>query len=233
MKPAIGITVSIENERKDFLYREYSDAIVQAGGVPFLLPIVENTEIIGEMARRIDGLLLTGGGDVNPMFFGEEPMPGLGGVTPQRDIMELDLIKIFFDQKKPIFGICRGCQILNVFMGGDLYQDLKTQKESVLQHIQDAPRSHPSHSIRIKPDSTLYKITQKTIIRVNSFHHQAARSVVEPLHVSATAYDGVIEAIEGGDEDHFIMGVQWHPERMVCGCEDSRNIFSYFVQQCG
>lgn len=232
MKPTIGITISLENERKYFVYKEYSDAIVQAGGIPYLFPFTRDREIIEGMARKLDGLLLTGGGDINPLFYGEDPIPELGEVTPERDEMELDLVRVCRDEKKPIFGICRGCQMLNVSMGGDLYQDLLAQKGSVLQHMQDAPRNHPSHSIRIKPDSILYNITQKTIIRVNSFHHQAARSVVSPLYVSATANDGVIEAIEGGEENHFVLGVQWHPERMFQVCEDAKKLFAYFVMRC-
>ncbi|MGA9173295.1 MAG: gamma-glutamyl-gamma-aminobutyrate hydrolase family protein, partial [Thermoactinomyces sp.] len=201
MKPVIGITMSLEQNQKQFLSREYSDAIIAAGGVPFLLPYTVDDELIMEMSERFDGLLLSGGGDIDPTLFDEEPHPGLGEIVPDRDEMEIALIEQFNAKNKPILGICRGCQILNIAMGGDMYQDLPGQKQAVLQHAQRAPRSHASHTIQIAEDSLIYSIFEKSLIKVNSFHHQAVRKVVPPLKVTAVASDGVIEAFESIQHD--------------------------------
>jgi putative glutamine amidotransferase len=232
MLPTIGLAMSISDEDTCYLFQDYVDAVVQAGGVPLLLPITKDKKIIREFVEKIDGLLLTGGGDIDPKYFQEEPVYELGEVTPERDYMELEMIRTCLQDGKPIFGICRGCQILNVFFGGDLYQDLRSQRKAGVQHTQNSSRYHPTHSIAIKSDSILYKITKKTKIRVNSFHHQAARKVVFPLKVSARASDNVIEALEGEYNRTFILGVQWHPERMVRTSRDARNIMKYFILQC-
>ncbi|SEN06684.1 gamma-glutamyl-gamma-aminobutyrate hydrolase family protein [Lihuaxuella thermophila] len=229
--PKVGITMSTE-QKKLFVNRDYSDAIIQAGGIPFLLPYTEDPAIIGEMAAGCDGLLLSGGGDIDPAFFGEEPVPGLGDIVPERDQMEILLIREFMKQKKPILGICRGCQILNVALGGDMYQDLTSQKTPLLQHSQKAPRNHASHTIEIKEGSLLKSIVGKSSARVNSYHHQAVRVMASSLTASAWARDGVIEAIEGKN-DPFVLGVQWHPESMMLSHADAQKLFRAFVEACG
>ncbi|MBA4543946.1 MULTISPECIES: gamma-glutamyl-gamma-aminobutyrate hydrolase family protein [Thermoactinomyces] len=231
MKPVIGITMSLEQSKKQFLSQEYSDVIIAAGGIPFLLPYTVDDELIAEMSRLVDGLLLTGGGDIDPTLFDEEPHPGLGEIVPDRDEMEIALIEQFNAQRKPILGICRGCQILNIAMGGDMYQDLPGQKKAVLQHQQKAPRSHASHTIQIAEDSLLYSIFAKSLIKVNSFHHQAVRKVVSPLKVTAVASDGVIEAFESIAHE-FVVGVQWHPESMVAKDDHAKRLFRAFVAAC-
>jgi putative glutamine amidotransferase len=229
--PRIGITMSLEQEGKQFVMRDYTDAIMEAGGIPFLLPYTVNERVIAQMSRDLDGLLLTGGGDIDPTLFDEEPHPGLREIVPDRDEMEIALIEHFMAQNKPIFGICRGCQILNIALGGDMYQDLATQKEEVIQHSQQAPRNHASHTVHISEGSLLHRIFNKNAAKVNSFHHQAIRSVAPVLRVSALARDGVIEAIES--QSHaFVLGVQWHPECMVKTDADSRQMFRAFVEAC-
>lgn len=230
MTPRVGITMSTE-QGKLFVNREYCDAIIQAGGIPFLLPYTEEPAIIGEMAASCDGLLLSGGGDIDPTLFGEEPIPGLGEIVPVRDEMEILLIREFMKQNKPILGICRGCQILNIALGGDMYQDLTSQKTPLLQHSQKAPRSHASHTIEIKDGSLLKSIVGKSSTKVNSYHHQAVRVTASSLVASAWTSDGVIEAIEGKNHP-FVLGVQWHPESMASSQTDAQKLFRAFVDAC-
>jgi putative glutamine amidotransferase len=231
MLPIIGITMSLEGDSKLFVKKEYSNAIIMAGGIPFLLPLTQKVHIINKMVQKLDGLLLTGGEDIDPTLFGEEPIDGLGEIIPERDQMEINLIHNVIEQKKPILGICRGCQILNVALGGDMYQDIKSQKKPVLQHFQRAPKSHASHSIHIHSSSLLFDIIQKMNIKVNSYHHQAIRNTASQLIPSAFSQDGIIEAVEG-TAPNFILGVQWHPECMVKVSKEALNIFRYFINKC-
>ncbi|MFC7442261.1 gamma-glutamyl-gamma-aminobutyrate hydrolase family protein [Laceyella putida] len=231
MKPIIGMTMSRENEKEQILGKGYSDAIIEAGGVPLLIPYTTEDEVIIEMSRALDGLLLSGGGDIDPTLFDEEPLPGLGRIDPDRDEMEIALIEHFISQDKPILGICRGCQILNIALGGGMYQDLPSQKQNLLQHTQRAPRHHASHTITIEENTILHQIYRKTVTKVNSFHHQAVREVLPPLRVSAMARDGVIEAFES-ESHRFVVAVQWHPEEMVKTDSDTPRLFAAFVEAC-
>jgi putative glutamine amidotransferase len=189
-------------------------------------------EALREMAERMDGLLLTGGGDIDPTLFGEEPLPGLGSITPERDTLEIALIGHMLKANKPIFAICRGCQILNIAAGGDMYQDLYTQRDNLLQHTQHAPRSHTSHTLEVVEDSLLHRISGEVSFKVNSFHHQAVRNLAPGFVVSAAAKDGVIEAFESRNHT-FVLGVQWHPEFMAEKDEVSQRLFNTFVAACG
>jgi putative glutamine amidotransferase len=231
MNPIIGITMSREHEQQQILSRAYSDAVIQAGGVPLLIPYTTSDSVIKEMSRVLDGLLLSGGGDIDPTLFDEEPLPGLGRIDPDRDEMEIALIEQFISQDKPILGICRGCQILNVALGGGMFQDLPSQKSDLLQHAQQAPRYHASHTIHIEEGTLLHQIYCKSVAKVNSFHHQAVREVLAPLRVSAVSRDGVVEAFES-EQHRFVLAVQWHPEEMVHIDSDAANLFSAFVEAC-
>ncbi|QZT33498.1 gamma-glutamyl-gamma-aminobutyrate hydrolase family protein [Caldalkalibacillus thermarum TA2.A1] len=230
MSVKIGISTGLEGERKITLSQDNVDAVVQAGGLPFLLPNLWDASCIPEMARELDGLLLTGGGDIDPTLFGEEPHPKLGTITPRRDFFEYHLIRLFLEQNKPVLAICRGCQILNVAAGGDMYQDIGAQhKQKILQHTQLAPRAHASHYVQIEQNSLLFSIIGKERIKVNSFHHQAIRRPAPGFEVSGWASDGVIEAFESKCH-RFILGIQWHPECMaVQGVQDALKLFRAFV----
>jgi putative glutamine amidotransferase len=231
MNPIIGITASLENETM-MVHRNNTESIFLAGGIPFALPYTVDMEAIRDIAERIDGLLLTGGGDIDPTLFGEEPLPGLGSITPERDILEIALIRHMLDADKPIFGICRGCQILNIAAGGDMYQDLYTQRDNLLQHTQRAPRNHASHTLQVVENSLLHKVAGEASFKVNSFHHQAIRGLAPGYVLSATAKDGVIEAFES-QRHRFVLGVQWHPEYMAETDPISQRLFEAFVAVCG
>lgn len=227
--PVIGVTPSRDERGTLSVGREYLEAVLKAGGLPLIIPYMENAEAIRQVAGRIDGLLLTGGGDIDPTWFGEEPIPGLGWIDPERDHLEVVLIRRIMEESKPILAICRGCQILNVAAGGDMFQDLYHQREGLLQHMQKAPRSHLSHSVEVAKNSLLYRIAGNAAMKVNSFHHQAVRKVAPGFVASATAKDGVIEAVES-TRHPFVLGVQWHPEHLVEVDVISRRLFEAFVQ---
>lgn len=211
--------------------RDYSEAILGGGGLPLMLPPTNDESIIRQLVTQLDGLLLTGGKDIDPSLFGEEPLPGLGVIEPERDQMEILLSQEMIRKKKPILAICRGCQLLSVTLGGSMYQDLPSQRENLLQHAQRAPRNHPSHGIDILEGSLLHRITGQRKIRVNSFHHQAVRQVSLDCQVCATSSDGVIEAYEG-KKSPFLLALQWHPEGMVKEDPISEVIFAAFIQAC-
>ncbi|MDS1029209.1 gamma-glutamyl-gamma-aminobutyrate hydrolase family protein [Bacillota bacterium LX-D] len=213
MLPLIGITCSTELDRFT-VTQYYSQGVEKAGGLPILLPVTEKTHRISFYADLLQGLILTGGGDVDPVYMGQEPEPGMGQITPERDNFELLLTKYFLDQGKPILAICRGMQVLNIIGGGTIWQDLNSQCPKSLKHSQEAPKWYPTHEIHILAHTKLSSIfTGLAKTRVNSFHHQAVQNLGEEFMVSALAQDGIIEAIESKTAN-FQMGVQWHPECM-------------------
>lgn len=231
-KPIIGITSHVELDYKHTLSNDYIQAVIQAGGIPVILPIGID-EDVSQLVGKIDGLLLTGGGDIDPTLFGEEPHPKLGTISPGRDQLEPALIKEILTADKPILAICRGVQILNIAIGGDMYQDIYSQHENqLIQHSQKAMRSHLAHFVKAREGSLLASVVGTTEFKVNTYHHQAVRHVPYPFDVSGVASDGIIEAIESTGHS-FVLGVQWHPECLaVNGDEIAKRIFTRFVESC-
>ncbi|MFX3675133.1 MAG: gamma-glutamyl-gamma-aminobutyrate hydrolase family protein [Paenisporosarcina sp.] len=231
MKPIIGISSNL-NERVLSLSSDYVEAITKSGGVPIVIPNYQEEEEALKIVQLIDGLLLTGGGDIDPTLFGEEPQSGLGSISPERDASEITLTQKMLNLNKPILGICRGSQVLNIANGGDMYQDIYTQTENknLLQHTQHAPRSHGSHYVQVYEGTKLSEIIHLEKFKVNSFHHQAVREIPQDFQVSAISSDGMIEAIESKSH-HFVMGVQWHPESMK-NDSVSLAIFKAFILAC-
>ncbi|WP_211654659.1 gamma-glutamyl-gamma-aminobutyrate hydrolase family protein [Planococcus alpniumensis] len=231
-KPVIGITARVEEDQMYSLDPVYANAILQAGGLPLIVPIVDE-EDIPLLCERLDGLIVTGGGDINPNIYGEEPHVRLGAVYPGSDKYEAELILNFLKLDKPFIGMCRGMQMFNVAFGGTVYQDLEAQYEGTLyQHKQMAMRTHRTHSVKLEEDSLLYEIMKEKEFHVNSFHHQGVKDVAKDLEVAARAADGLVEALQSPNHQ-FAMGIQWHPEEFALqGDEASRNIFSYFVKEC-
>ncbi len=216
---------------EQYLNRAYVWAVEQAGGVPIMLPVTREPDIISRYLGLVDGLLLSGGVDVAPACFGEEAHPQLGPVDDDRDTTELPLIRDAVAQDMPIFAICRGIQSLNVALGGTLYQDIPAQAPSEIHHQQSdigVPRSQTSHSIRILPDNRLRSIVGQEEIRTNSFHHQSLKRVAEGLVVTAHAPDGIIEAAES-QTHRYIVAVQWHPEETAPNDLPSRQLFASFL----
>lgn len=220
-RPLIGISANTADIDLT-LRRVYCDQIVRAGGVPMVLPPVDDAEVLINMLEGIDGLVLTGGADYNPLWYGEQPEKELHTINSTRDLPELLLTRLAFNRQIPILGICRGVQTMAIALGGNLVQDLKTP----LKHSQDAPRSEATHSVTITEGSTLYGLYgQETF--VNSFHHQAVKDCGSHLYVVATAPDGVIEAVES-TEQKALMGVQWHPEWMG---DEGLKLFEWLTQR--
>jgi len=208
MKPVIGITCDISGESGQLtLRRQYLDAVIQAGGIPVVLPPMQEIGLVSGCFSICQGFLLSGGGDLDPGYWGELPSPALGHISPVRDHFEIVLTRMALASGRPILGICRGIQVLNVAAGGTLFQDLQTG----MSHQQNAPRNHLFHDIFIEKHSTLGRICPTCRMRVNSFHHQAVKQLAPGFIATALSPDGVIEAIEL-DSGGFVMGVQWHPE---------------------
>lgn len=233
IKPLIGVT-SASKERKEVVSTNYINAITRSGGLPVILPNIEtNEEAIAALVYTFSGFLVTGGEDVDPTLYGEEPHPELGNVSPRRDAFELALIKEVTRQDKPILAICRGSQILNVAMGGDLYQDVYAQKQetTLLQHRQRSPLSHPTHYVQTEENTLLHQLVGKKRFKVNSNHHQTVRKVAPSFIISAMASDGLIEAVES-TRHTFVLGVQWHPEAMIHEDILSQRLFHAFIKRC-
>ena len=235
MKPVIGITTDLETNDRRVLNNTYVNAVIRAGGLPIILPVGIEKDA-KRFAAMLDGLLLTGGEDIDPMIYDEEPHVDLGKVDPTRDTVELHLMKEFLALNKPILGICRGIQMINVALGGNMYQDIygqKTQKTGILlQHAQKAPTSHSSHFVQVEKGSLLESIAKMPEIKVNSYHHQAVKKVPKPLQVSGVASDGIIEAIES-TAHAFVLGVQWHPEALAQNKDAvSLRMFDAFIEKC-
>ncbi|MDD2503983.1 MAG: gamma-glutamyl-gamma-aminobutyrate hydrolase family protein [Clostridia bacterium] len=237
LKPIIGITCDYDWEAKIFkLHSGYVEGISRAGGLPLIIPPISAcavSESISNILSQIQALLLTGGQDVHPRYFGEEPHTAIGRVNPQRDELELPLCLAAVQAGMPVLGICRGIQLINVALGGDIYQDLKTQFEGrdLICHSQSAPTWTEFHKISIHEGSRLHHIFGVNQVYTNSFHHQAVRTLAPGLEFAASAADGVIEAVESKSHS-FLVGVQWHPERML---EDSHmlGLFKAFVEAAG
>jgi putative glutamine amidotransferase len=229
--PIIGITCSQDDIESNYILRKYYVNVIEYfGGVPVILPAVNN-KLIENHINLISGLILSGGGDVDPLYFNKEPNPSCGLITPERDFYEIELIKKYEKTGKPLLAICRGVQVLNIAYGGSIYQDIYSElQKELIKHEQLAPKWYPTHSVEINTESKLYKIFKEKIIRVNSFHHQAVNIPADDFNVTAVSSDGIIEAIEHKNLDWI--GVQWHPECMAEKISMQKNIFEYFINYC-
>ncbi len=221
-KIIIGIAPNYSYEKREYTLSEnYAHAIEQAGGCGVIL-------LPGQaLPPFLSGLLLTGGGDIDPLLFGEEPLCQSGEINPQRDAYEMRICKEAFTQDLPLLGICRGMQVMNIARGGKIYQDIGVQAGTTLKHMQEAPRAYGTHNIFVEDGSLFTSLWISRCIRVNSLHHQACSLLGEGFTVSARSADGLIEAIEQR-EKRFTVGVQWHPEAMRT--EEMRLLFAAFVR---
>ena len=224
-KPIIGLTGNFD-EQTCKLKDGYYKSVLRAGGVPVIIPTLADTDAIINTLEHIDGLLLTGGGDYNPLYAGEEPSPKLGGVNAERDLPELLITQLAYNRQIPMLGICRGIQTLAMALGGKVMQDISDVAQ--IRHSQDADRSEPTHTVTVEPDSTLYDIYKEDKLFVNSFHHQAVSDPGERFRVTGRSSDGIIESMESC-EFKSILGVQWHPECLPA--EDGFPIFSWLVRE--
>ncbi len=239
-RPVIGITANY-GEQTAKLAEGYYKQVLRAGGVPVIVPPLSDAQAMLNTLNTIDGLLLTGGADINPLYMGEEPQPQLGGINDERDLPELLITRLAYNRNMPILGICRGIQTLAVALGGKVAQDIGS---TAVKHSQDAARHVPTHSVTVQSGSMLYealhrnyvglksseKQAEPTTHYVNSFHHQAVSDPGPHLMAVAHASDGIIEAVESSEEK-AILGVQWHPECMEG--VDSFKIFNWLIFEAG
>ncbi|MFT9849349.1 gamma-glutamyl-gamma-aminobutyrate hydrolase family protein [Aneurinibacillus sp. REN35] len=248
MRPTIGISINctinpdqilnkglaLGDQRLQYVSDDYVKAIERAGGSPVLLPVIEETVHFLPVLKALDGILFTGGSDINPTYYGESHSQELGKVNVSRDTHEIALIRAVLEETDlPVLGICRGCQLMAVGGGGSLYQDLATEQPHTIRH--DYSGGTPKHiavqTATIREGSRLHTICQTSKVPINSFHHQAVKTLGKGFEVIATAEDDTIEAIELQGE-RFVVGVQWHPELMHESDEYAKALFKAFVEQC-
>lgn len=239
-QPVIGLTGNFADGDAR-LCEQYYMSVVRAGGTPVIIPPVADKDVIINTLDKIDGLVLTGGGDINPLWAGEEPSPRLHGINHMRDKAELQTVRLAYNRQIPMLGICRGIQTLVTALDGEVDQDIaesfaaahgagraaEAAGHSLIKHSQDADRSEPTHTVRISRESVLYSLYKTETLAVNSIHHQAVRASGRRFSVSAKAPDGVIEAIESSEFKPFI-GVQWHPEWLG---ESGQVLFRWLVDR--
>ncbi len=221
-----------EGSNRHYVNDAYVSAVHRAGAVPLIIPVTDGREVISSILDICGGVILTGGDDISPLLFGEEPVKGLGKQSPQRDAFELLLFRMALERSYPVFGVCRGLQLINVALGGTLYQDIGDLPEFTIQHLQKASRQAVTHHIDIVPDTYLYEVLGDKAL-VNSWHHQAIKKLAGSLRVTARSRDGVIEAVEAdGCDMPPIIGVQWHPEELAATVPGMAKLFKTFVGLC-
>jgi putative glutamine amidotransferase len=230
--PRIGVSMSITvgtSPERAYVNSTYLNAIQQAGGVPIALPPQLSGRSWERLAAGLDGLLLTGGGDIDPARFGEAPHPTLFDVAPVRDTFEAAAARWALERQVPLLCICRGIQVLNVTLGGSLYQDVGTEPRTTLTHSQTEPRDQPTHKVKVRPGSRLAEVLGADEVEVNSMHHQAIKGLGRGLTAVAWAPDQIVEGVELPDHPGFVLGVQWHPEELIGHSEPARRLFAALV----
>lgn len=238
MKPIIGILgnlITMENGmfpgmERSYVNNDYINAVMKGGGIPFIIPVNTNEEVIRRQIEQVDGVLISGGWDVNPLLYGEEPKNDMTFIYPEVDTFDLEAIKIALELDKPILGICRGLQILNVALKGSINQDINLVEGNFIKHQQQAKRHVGTHTIDVLENSKLEAVLGKCL-QVNSYHHQSINILGEGLKAIAYSKDKVIEAVEK-ENAKFVVGVQWHPEMMVDYNEKMVKLFKEFIKQC-
>lgn len=242
--PSILISPSTETRGSEFsdyslnLSHAYTQAIIKAGGVPLVIPCETDDNFVAEAVRRCDGVMISGGEDLQPELYSEELKPGLretvGPTDPPRDLLESSLIREAFQQQKPLFAICRGHQLLNVALGGSLFVDVKMEVPGAQEHRQMAKKGKVVHDAAIRPGSFLEAILGVSVIGVNSTHHQAVSKIADSLQACATSPDGIVEALELNAAHRellpWLLSVQFHPERLLRDHPIFHRLFESFVQ---
>ncbi|MCD7113005.1 gamma-glutamyl-gamma-aminobutyrate hydrolase family protein [Limosilactobacillus agrestis] len=219
-KPIIGISGSriidqhgpFPGYNRSYVNDDYIDSVIQNGGIPYIIPFNEDVTVTIAQFANVDGLILSGGHDIDPRLYGEESLPKIGEIWPARDAFDMLLLKEAEKQQKPVLGICRGAQLINVAHGGSLYQDQSYRQELTFKHNQGYAPDLETQSVTLEEGSYLASLFGKKHLSVNTFHHQLIKEVGKDLRSVAYAKDGVIEALENSDKS--IIGVQWHPEML-------------------
>ena len=231
--PWIGLTPGLNREETYLSVREdFCRALLHLGARPALLPLTDDPDALRDYVQTLDGFLFTGGGDVDPLYFGQPCRPWSGAISPQRDAMEIALCRLLLDSRKPVLGVCRGFQIMNIALGGDIYQDLPKEfaTDNPVAHQQPQPACYPIHQVTLAPGSRLHALLGGST-RVNSLHHQGVNRLGSGFLPTARSEDGLCEGAELVGERFFI-GVQWHPERLWERDPGQLYLFAAFVDAC-
>ncbi|WP_458126843.1 gamma-glutamyl-gamma-aminobutyrate hydrolase family protein [Paenibacillus sp. Z3-2] len=232
-KPMIGVLPLYDTDKKSYwMLPDYMNAIEGAGGIPIMLPLTTDIEILATLAHEFDGFLFTGGHDLNPDLYHEQTEDTCGELCIERDKMESILLQKVIELDKPAFGICRGLQLFNVILGGTLYQDIPTSLQldvnEIVNHKQNPPYTNLVHDVHIETNNLLYDILQADTIKVNSYHHQGIKMLSDKLTAVAVAEDGLVESVVMPNQT-FVLAVQWHPEYSYTVDHYSQKLFSAFV----
>ncbi len=236
-RPVIGIVGNLLVEQggfspgmeRSYVNNDYVASVERAGGIPLILPVVRGQDVAERQTECVDGLLISGGYDIDPLLYGEEPHRALEYVYRETDIFQLRTIKTALNRNQPVLAICKGIQLLNVCCGGTIYQDISEVPNSFVKHSQNRKRSCPSHTVVAEAGSLVEQLFGTTF-PVNSYHHQALKEIGRGLVVSSRAIDGIVESVEMTDCS-FVVGVQWHPEMMMSGGDDMLPLFLRFVEE--
>ena len=230
--PLIGLTPLWDKARQRYwMFPDYMERIRDAGGIPVILPMCDSPEEMDRILQKLDGILFTGGPDIDPVIYGSYDDTGTVDICAKRDAFELPLMRRARELQMPTLCICRGIQILNVALGGTVYEDIPAQYPTQLNHMQQIPFSEPSHIVTVESGTVFSELVDSDHIWVNSCHHQAIRRLADELIVVARSSDGLIEAVELPGTT-FCMGVQWHPERLPVDNSSSKAIFKAFIASC-
>ena len=231
-KPVIGVIPLFDyNKNSYWMLPGYFGGIIEAGGLPVMLPLTSDSADIEQITSMCDGFLFTGGQDVDPKLYSARKTGACGECSPERDFMEEKLLKRAMEADKPILGICRGIQFINAALGGTLWQDIPSQFSDTITHCQKPPYDVPIHEVNIRAESPLYDLLKADTIPVNSYHHQGVQALSPELLPMAEAPDGLIEAVYAPNKK-FLWAVQWHPEFSYLKDGNSRLIFKEFVRNC-
>lgn len=224
-KPIIALSVTLGEEGMCCVAPEYLTSIWKSGGIPIIVPYTQDESVIKEIAEKADGFLFCGGVDIDPKYYREEKSDLVENICSERDELELKLFDIAIRSNKPIFGICRGLQLINVALGGTLHQHIEN-------HRQVFSRSIAKQEVDVIPDTLLHCTVKQESILVNTFHHQCVKDLASPLVCDAVSHsDGYVEAFHHKDHP-FLLGVQWHPECFYCLSQTSSDIFDAFIKAC-
>ena len=234
MKPVIGV-IPLFDEEKDSIWMVpgYMEGIAAAGGLPVILPLKAEKEEIRQLFTLCDGFLFTGGHDVDPALYGAEKSEKCGTINHDRDVLEQTIFELATKEDKPVFGICRGIQLMNALCGGTLYQDLPSEFKGSkkTEHHMKPPYDVPCHEVTVLEGTPLYDLLNKTTLSVNSYHHQAIKELAPSLKRMAVSEDGLVEAVYMPGKK-FIQAVQWHPEFIYQVDEDAKKLLKSFVDAC-
>ena len=229
-RPLIGVMPLVDDERESlWMLPGYMDGITRAGALPVMLPLTTDQAAVRQLARLCSGFLFTGGHDVSPSLYGQEPVNDSVSCCSARDEMERLTLHIALEADIPVLGICRGIQMINAYLGGTLYQDLPAQHPSAVEHHQSPPYDRPAHGVTVVPGSPLHALYGQERLQVNSYHHQAVRDLSSALRAVAFSEDGLVEAVYHPDRS-FLWAVQWHPEFAPPGDPYSQKLFRAFAE---